>query len=100
MNIGRRLRELSEGRNLSQPDLEKRTGLLRFHISRRENGHDSPKIQTLQKTAAAFKIPLYQLLYECERNLKPRLSHGSPAGTYTLTLTAASSGVTKTTTAN
>jgi len=36
MIIGDRLRELREGKKLSQGDIEKRTGLLRCYISRVE----------------------------------------------------------------
>jgi len=66
MIIGDRLRELREGKNLSQGDIEKRTGLLRCYISRVENGHTIPAIQTLEKLARALEVPLYQLFYEGE----------------------------------
>jgi transcriptional regulator with XRE-family HTH domain len=62
--IGDRLRELREGKKLSQGDIEKRTGLLRCYISRVENGHTVPAIETLEKLARALEIPLYQLFYE------------------------------------
>lgn len=61
MLIGVRLRELREERNLSQGDIEKRTGLLRCYISRVENGHTVPSLETLEKLASALEIPLYQL---------------------------------------
>jgi transcriptional regulator with XRE-family HTH domain len=64
MIIGDRLRELREEKNLSQGDVEKRTGLLRCYISRVENGHTVPAVETLQKLARAFEVPLYQLFYE------------------------------------
>jgi transcriptional regulator with XRE-family HTH domain len=64
MIIGTRLRSLREERKLSQGDIEKRTGLLRCYISRVENGHTVPSIDTLEKLAAALEIPLYQLFYE------------------------------------
>ena len=64
MIIGDRLRELREGKKLSQGDIEKRTGLLRCYISRVENGHTVPAIETLEKLARALEIPLYQLFYE------------------------------------
>ena len=66
MVIGDRLRELREGKNLSQGDIEKRTGLLRCYISRVENGHTVPAIETLEKLARALEIPLYQLFYDGE----------------------------------
>ena len=64
MVIGDRLRELREAKKLSQGDIEKRTGLLRCYISRVENGHTVPAIETLEKLARALEIPLYQLFYD------------------------------------
>ena len=67
MIIGDRLRELREAKNLSQGDIEKRTGLLRCYISRVENGHTVPAIETLEKLARAMEVPMYQLFYEGEQ---------------------------------
>jgi len=64
MIIGTRLKKLREDRSLSQGDIEKRTGLLRCYISRVENGHTVPSLETLERLAAALEIPLYQLFYE------------------------------------
>jgi transcriptional regulator with XRE-family HTH domain len=64
MIIGNRLRELREARKLSQGDIEKKTGLLRCYISRVENGHTVPNVETLEKLARALEIPLYRLFYE------------------------------------
>ena len=64
MIISERLRELREERKLSQGDIEKSTGLLRCYISRVENGHTVPAIETLEKLARALEIPLYQLFYD------------------------------------
>ncbi len=66
MIIGDRLRALREGKKISQGDVEKRTGLLRCYISRVENGHTVPAIETLEKMARALEVPLYQLFYEGE----------------------------------
>jgi transcriptional regulator with XRE-family HTH domain len=66
MIIGDRLRALREEKKLSQGDIEKRTGLLRCYISRVENGHTIPAIETLEKMARALEVPLYQLFYEGE----------------------------------
>jgi transcriptional regulator with XRE-family HTH domain len=59
MEVGRRLRELRESRNLSQGDIETRTGLLRCYTSRVENGHTVPSIETIEKYAIALGIPLF-----------------------------------------
>lgn len=66
MIIGERLRVLREAKKLSQGDIEKRTGLLRCYISRVENGHTVPAIETLEKFARALEVPLYQLFYDSE----------------------------------
>lgn len=66
MLIGDRLREFREAKHLSQGDIEKRTGLLRCYVSRVENGHTVPAIETLEKMARAFEVPLYQLFYDGE----------------------------------
>ena len=66
MIIGDRLRALREEKNLSQGDIEKRTGLLRCYISRVENGHTVPAIETLEKMARALEVPVYQLFYDGE----------------------------------
>lgn len=64
MTIGERLRALRKSKNLSQGDLEKRTGLLRCYTSRAENGHTVPSVETLEKYARAFEIPMYRFFYE------------------------------------
>lgn len=66
MMIGERLRKLREEKKLSQGDIEKRTGLLRCYISRVENGHTVPSVETLEKLARALELPLYQIFYEGE----------------------------------
>jgi len=62
--IADRLRTLREEKKFSQGDVEKRTGLLRCYISRVENGHTVPSVETLEKLAPALEVPLYQLFYE------------------------------------
>jgi transcriptional regulator with XRE-family HTH domain len=69
MIIGDRLRELRERKKMSQGDVEKRTGLLRCYLSRVENGHTVPAIETLEKLARALDIPLYQLFYDGDKPL-------------------------------
>jgi len=62
--ISERLRHFREAQNLSQGDLEERTGLLRCYISRVENGHTVPAMETLEKFARALNVSLYQLFYD------------------------------------
>jgi transcriptional regulator with XRE-family HTH domain len=58
MQIGERIRRARLARGLSQGDLENRTGLLRCYLSRVENGHTEPSLQTLARLAAALEMPL------------------------------------------
>ena len=78
MIIGDRLRALREEQNLSQRDIEKRTGLHRCYLSRVENGHTVPSLETLEKLARAFVVPLYKLFYDGDgpitENLPKRIS--------------------------
>ena len=64
MIVGERLRILRESKNMSQGDIEKKTGLLRCYISRVENGHTVPALETLEKMARAMDFKLYQVLYD------------------------------------
>jgi transcriptional regulator with XRE-family HTH domain len=67
MVIGERLKALREHKKMSQGDIEKRTGLLRVYISRVENGHTVPAIETLEKMARALEVPMYQLFCDGEK---------------------------------
>jgi transcriptional regulator with XRE-family HTH domain len=81
MIIGERLRALREEKKLSQGDIEKRSGLFRCYISRVENGHTVPAIETLEKMARALEVPLYQLFYDGDQPPKlPNLLKGKPTG--------------------
>jgi transcriptional regulator with XRE-family HTH domain len=64
INVGARLRAERRARNLSQADLERRTGLARCRISWLEHGRAVPTIETLEKIADALEIPVYRLLYD------------------------------------
>jgi len=66
MLIGNRLKELRESKELSQGDIEKRTGLLRCYISRVENGHTVPSVSTLERMARALEVPMYRLFHDGE----------------------------------
>ena len=67
MDVGIRLKQFRKLKGLSQGKLEERAGLLRCYISRVENGHTVPSVETLEKFARALDRPLYQLLYEGEK---------------------------------
>ena len=58
VNIGEVIRSYRGDRGLSQGDIERRTGLLRCYLSRVENGHTVPSLETLAKIAEAMEINL------------------------------------------
>jgi transcriptional regulator with XRE-family HTH domain len=87
-----RLRTLREEKRLSQGDIEMSTGLLRCYISRVENGHTVPTVETLEKMARALEVPPYRLFYDgetppklenlpkCKRRSENRPRHAVRAG--------------------
>lgn len=56
--LGARIRQARLARGLSQGDIENRTGLLRCYLSRVENGHTEPSLQTLARLAGALDMPV------------------------------------------
>jgi len=73
MVIGDKLKSLRAQKNLSQGDVEKRTGLLRCYISRVENGHTVPSVDTLEKMARALEVPMYRLFTDEDHVKKPNI---------------------------
>src|SRR5277367_5817472 len=73
MVIGDRLKAIRESKGMSQGDIEKRTGLIRCYISRVENGHTVPSVDTLEKFARALEVPMYQLFTDDEHAKKPNI---------------------------
>jgi transcriptional regulator with XRE-family HTH domain len=69
MVIGERVRVLRDQRNMSQGDVQKRTGLLRCYVSRVENGHATPSIDTLERLAQALEVPMHRF-YNDNENVK------------------------------
>ena len=64
MQIGTTIRAHRLQKGLSQGDIEKKTGLLRCYLSRVENGHTVPSLDTLSKIALALDLPLAQFFAE------------------------------------
>ena len=60
MKIGTTIRSHRLQKGLSQGDIEKKTGLLRCYLSRVENGHTVPSLDTLSKIAVALDLPISQ----------------------------------------
>jgi transcriptional regulator with XRE-family HTH domain len=73
MVIGKRLKTLRDRKRLSQGEVEKRTGLLRCYISRIENGHTVPSIETMEKMARALEVPMYRLFTDEDQVKKPNI---------------------------
>ena len=63
---------------MSQGDIEKRTGLLRCYLSRVENGHTIPSLDTLSKIAGAMELPLSQFFSESGHTTGPRACRSFP----------------------
>lgn len=78
MLVGDRLRALREQKNLSQGHIEKRTGLLRCYVSRVENGHTVPSIETLEKWSRALDEPARRF-NERDASQSISRSHRAPA---------------------
>jgi transcriptional regulator with XRE-family HTH domain len=72
MNIGETIRNYRLQKGMSQGDIEKRTGLLRCYLSRVENGHTIPSLDTLAKIASAMEVPLGQFFADHHSNGNPR----------------------------
>jgi len=64
MNIGETIRNYRLQKGMSQGDIEKRTGLLRCYLSRVENGHTIPSLDTLAKIATSMDVPLAQFFHQ------------------------------------
>jgi transcriptional regulator with XRE-family HTH domain len=72
MMLGVRLKEIREQKNLSQGDIERVSGLKRCYVSRVENGHTVPAVETLERLARALEVPMYRLFYEGDESLPPQ----------------------------
>lgn len=72
MNIGETIKNYRLQKGMSQGDIEKRTGLLRCYLSRVENGHTVPSLDTLAKIAGAMELPLSQFFSENGRDNNSR----------------------------
>ena len=64
MILSERLRFIREQKNLTQGDIEVRTGLKRSYVSRLEHGRTIPSLATLEKVAQALEVPLYLFFYD------------------------------------
>jgi len=81
VNIGEVIRTYRGQRSLSQGDIERRTGLLRCYLSRVENGHTVPSLETLAKIAEAMDISLADF-FSWHRNAARPRNAKSPRRTF------------------
>lgn len=61
-HFGHRLREARVNAGLSQSELEELSGIPKARLSRYENGHVAPSIQTLERLAKALRVSEASLL--------------------------------------
>lgn len=71
MVIGKHLRDLRAAKGLTQRHVEDRTGILCCYLSRIENGRTVPSVDTLEKLAAAYEIPLWKIFRDSKDRTKP-----------------------------
>ena len=68
LKIGTSIRAFRLQKGLSQGDIEKKTGLLRCYLSRVENVHTVPSLDTLSKIARALDLPIAQFFADDSLN--------------------------------
>ena len=73
MKIGTTIRTFRLQKGLSQGDIEKKTGLLRCYLSRVENSHTVPSLDTLSKIATALDLPITQFFADDSPGHQPNL---------------------------
>jgi len=61
-SLGRTLKLIRIEKGMSQGDIERKTGLLRSYLSRVENGHTVPSLDTLGRIAEAVGVSVGKLL--------------------------------------
>jgi transcriptional regulator with XRE-family HTH domain len=64
--IGDRLRTIRKTKQLTQGDIEERTGLSRAYVSRVEQGDAIPNLDIVEMWARALQVPMHQLFYDKE----------------------------------
>jgi len=60
--MGARIRQLRQGKALSQATLAKRARLTRVYITRLEAGRQDPSLSTINALAKALSVPVTALL--------------------------------------
>jgi len=78
--IGKHLRDLRVAKGLTQRYVEDRTGILCCYLSRIENGRTVPSVETLEKLAAAYEIPLWRVFRDSKDRTRPLRLHTDRKG--------------------
>ena len=60
--VGRQVRKLRKIKGMTQAQLARAAGILRPNLSRVESGKHRPSLETLEKIAAALKVPIVDLV--------------------------------------
>ena len=60
--IGDQLRTIREAKQLTQEDIEERSGLSRAYVSRVENAETIPSTEAIEKWARALEVPVHRIL--------------------------------------
>lgn len=67
MPVANKIKALRKARNISQHELEERSGVSQSAISSIERGEKAPTIETLQMLANGLRVPVTDLLDEIEK---------------------------------
>lgn len=70
MTVGERIKAARKQAGLTQKELAERLGLSFQAIAQWENNLRKPKLETLQKIAAALEVPIYELMEMTEEQAK------------------------------
>ena len=62
MAVGRQVRGLRKIKGMTQAQLARAAGILRPNLSRIESGKHRPTLETLEKLAAALRVPVVELI--------------------------------------
>lgn len=75
MNVGEKLRQLRQEKNLTQPELAETLGIEQSYLSKLENGKSLPSGDVLKRILDAFGLSLEQLIEELDEATRHQLRH-------------------------
>jgi transcriptional regulator with XRE-family HTH domain len=68
MIIGYRIRQLREQKGITHDEIQEFCGLDHSYLARIEQGRTVPRLETLERIAAALAVPLYWLFFAVEED--------------------------------